>query len=584
MINFAEFHFIRPYWFLSLIPAIVLLVLILKNKLNQGNWSQVCDAELLPFILQQKATQNTHWVLTAGAFSSLLVIIALAGPTWERLPSPVFRNDAALVIALDLSLSMNATDIKPSRLSKARFKIDDILKQRKDGQTALLVYAGDVFIVTPLTEDTKTIASQLSALKTEIMPSQGSNTVLALEKAVELLKQSGLQTGEILLVTDGINFERTINTVESLAAYRLSILGVGTEQGAPIKLANGAFLKDKQGTIVIPKLNSNDLSRIAKIGNGYYKVISNDDSDIDTLISQFDQPVEKENKENTNLFIDQWNEKGPWLLLLVLPLAALQFRKGLLTLSFLLLLPFSEPGHALEWKDLWQTQNQQAQHSYQQKNYQQAADQFNSPQWKAAAQYKADQYQQASETLKDDQSATGLYNKGNALAKAGNLQKAIKAYQYSLQKNPADEDAKYNLEQVKKALKEQKKKQQKGEGEKDQQSEQEDSESDEQGENSEQNDEKNSSEQDSDSDQSEEQQSNEDESKQAKESEQSEEEAEADETESQQASEPSEYDESEQANEQWLNRIPDDPAGLLKRKFKYQYSQRKHKNTNSESW
>ena len=187
MMNLAEFHFIRPYWLLAFIPAIAVIILLLKNKLNQGNWSNVCDAALLPYVLQEKPVHQTRWALSAGTFSCLLVIISLAGPTWERLPSPVFRNDAALVIALDLSRSMDASDIKPSRLSRARFKIADILKQRKDGQTALLVYAGDVFTVTPLTEDTETIASQLSALTTEIMPSQGSNTALALEKAAELL-------------------------------------------------------------------------------------------------------------------------------------------------------------------------------------------------------------------------------------------------------------------------------------------------------------------------------------------------------------------------------------------------------------
>ena len=117
----------------------------------------MCDAELLPYLLQEKAVNQSRWPLTTGAIAALLVIIALAGPTWQRVPSPVFRNESALVIALDLSRSMDAEDIKPSRLIRARYKIADILKQRKDGQTALLVYAGDAFTVTPLTDDTETI-------------------------------------------------------------------------------------------------------------------------------------------------------------------------------------------------------------------------------------------------------------------------------------------------------------------------------------------------------------------------------------------------------------------------------------------
>ena len=587
--NLAEFHFIRPYWLLALIPAIIMTVLLLKNKLNQGNWANVCDAELLPFVLQNKGTQQSRLSLSAGVIACLLVVFALAGPTWERLPTPVFRNDAALVIALDLSRSMDANDVKPSRLSRARYKIADILKKRKDGQTALLVYAGDAFTVTPLTEDTETIASQISALTTEIMPSQGSNTVLALEKAVELLKQTGLQSGEILLVTDGVDFDRTEAAVEKLAAYQLSILGVGTTEGAPIKVSRGGFLKDAQGNIVVPKLNSSELSRLAEKGNGVYRSISSDDSDINALLKQLDSPAEKQANENNNLMIDQWDEKGPWLLLLALPFAVLSFRKGLLSLALICLLPFPETSYAVEWKDLWQTQNQQAQQAFKQENYQQAAGQFDNPQWKAAAQHKSGQYDLAIETLQDDHSAIGQYNKGNALAQSGQLQEAITAYEESLKINPDDEDAKYNKEQVEKELEKQKQQQQ--QGDKNQQSEQDDTqkseeEKNEQGDSSEQSGEQDKKQQDSNSEESEQQQP--EDQQETEEQDESESDQQAEETdsedESEQVAKPSEYDESEQASEQWLKRIPDDPAGLLKRKFKYQYGQRGRKTKNDQAW
>lgn len=436
-LNLAEFHFIRPYWLLALIPTIAMTVMLLKNKLNQGNWSTVCDAELLPFILQQKVVTQSRWAWSIGTIASVLIILAIAGPTWERLPSPVFRNDAALVIALDLSKSMDATDIKPSRLTRARFKIADILKQRKDGQTALLVYAGDAFTVTPLTEDTETITSQLSALTTAIMPVQGSNTSLALEKSVKLLKQAGLQTGEILLITDEVNYDQAIDSVESLAAYHLSIMGVGTTEGAPIKLANGGFLKDNQGNIVLPKLNSDELSQLASKGGGKYIAMTDNDRDINQLLKQFDKPAEKKGNADNDLLIDQWDEKGPWLLLIALPLVALQFRKGLLSLAFICLLPFPDTSYALEWKDLWQTKDQQAQQAFQQKNYQQAAEQFDNPQWKAASQYKAGKFEQSTETLKQDESATGLYNKGNALAQSGKLAEALEAYKKVSRNKPS---------------------------------------------------------------------------------------------------------------------------------------------------
>ena len=223
--SFSEFHFIRPTWLLALFPYLIILVFMLRNKLSRGNWSAVCDADLLPYLLQEKPSQNNRWVLTSSAIAAFLVIFALAGPSWQRIPSPVFRNESALVIALDLSRSMDAEDIKPSRLIRARYKIADILKRRKDGQTALLVYSGAAFTVTPLTDDIETIASQLTALSTDIMPSEGDDAELVLKKAVDLFKQAGLQKGQILLVTDGVDLDKTSSAVSALDA------GGGTATG-----------------------------------------------------------------------------------------------------------------------------------------------------------------------------------------------------------------------------------------------------------------------------------------------------------------------------------------------------------------
>ena len=286
--NLTEFHFIRPYWLLAIIPFLVIVILLLRNKLSRGNWTSVCDAELLPYLLEEKATTQSRWPLTTGSIATLLMITALAGPTWKHLPSPVFRNESALVIALNLSPSMNAEDIKPNRLTKARYKIADILTQRKEGQTALIVYAGDAFTVTPLTDDFETIKSQLPALITNIMPSEGNNTTLALNKAVELFKQAGLQKGQILLVTDSVNDDEALQTAGNLENYPLSILGVGTIEGAPIALSEGGFLKDEQGHILVPKLNSDELIRLAEAGKGHYQTITSNDADIKNLLASID--------------------------------------------------------------------------------------------------------------------------------------------------------------------------------------------------------------------------------------------------------------------------------------------------------
>ncbi len=589
--NLAEFHFIRPYWLLAIIPFVVIVILMLRNKLSQGNWSTVCDIDLLPYLLQEKTVNQSRWPITTGVIATLLIITALAGPTWQRIPSPVFRNESALVIALDLSRSMDAEDIKPSRLIRARYKIADILKQRKDGQTALLVYAGDAFTVTPLTDDTETIDSQLSALTTNIMPSDGNNTELVLEKAVELFKQSGLQKGQILLVTDETNGDKALSVAKNLDNYSLSILGVGTNDGAPIALPEGGFLKDKQGSIVIPKLNTSDLENLATAGKGAYQAITANDSDIKSLLANIDKPIQQESKENKNLLLDQWEDKGPWLLLFVLPLAVLSFRKGFLCVGLLLLLPLPKNSYAFEWHDLWQSKDQQAQQAYKKNQFVQAANLFENQDWKAVAHYKAGEYDKALENLKSNQTELSAYNQGNALAQSGQFEQAVKAYEKALTLKPDDADAKYNKEIVEKEIEKQKQDQQKQDKKEDQSKE--NSEQQKTNDKSEKSEEQKASEQKpeqsnerkTEQQKADEQKADEDKKQQDKidnkqaEAQQTEQkkpdDSKADKEKSMSAQEKPSTEE-QQANEQWLKRIPDDPAGLLKRKFKYQYGQRNH--------
>ncbi|WP_341326944.1 VWA domain-containing protein [Methylotuvimicrobium sp. KM2] len=595
MIDWQYFHFIRPWWLLALIPWFAALLLTLRHKLHRGNWSTVCDEPLLPYILQDKVQNRSRMTLTAGALAALLAIFALAGPTWERLPSPVFRDDSALVIGLDLSRSMDAADLKPSRLERARFKIADILKQRKDGQTALLVYAGDAFTVTPLTADTQTIASQLSALTTDIMPVQGSNSVAALNHAVDLLKQAGMQKGHILLVTDGADVDKTEAAVKNLGAYSLSILGVGTSEGAPIGAPGGGFVKDGQGSIVVPKLNAGELEKLAVLGNGIYRTISSNDSDIETLLSAFENRQVQSDAGDDDLLLELWAERGPWLLLLILPLAALSFRKGVLSIAMLLVLPFSNRAEAQDWQSLWKTPNQQAQQAFDAGDYERAAGLFNDPEWKAVAEYKSGSYEQVLETLKDSDSARTHYNRGNALAQSGRLADAVTAYDEALKLDPDHEDAAFNKSVVEKELEKQQQEQQQGQNDKNQQQDSEpSSEQNEQGEPSEE-----SGGEPPDQKEQEDGQDRQRSSPEPQDIEEGQDDPEQDEGQVQeqndetpddqgkeeavsQETEPA--DEAKQASEQWLKRIPDDPAGLLKRKFQYQYGRRGRQKQQDEAW
>ncbi len=310
--------------------------------------------------------------------------------------------------------------------------------------------------------------------------------------------------------------------------------------------------------------------------------------------------MQQHNKERNDIKLEQWEEQGVWLLLLVLPLGALFFRKGFLCVALLLLLPYPKNSYAFEWQDLWQRPDQQALQAYQQKDYAKAAEQFDNPDWKAAAHYQGGDYDKALKTYQsqENQTANNLYNQGNALAQSGQLKEALTAYQKALAINPDDADAQFNADLVKKELEkqqqpppekqphqkdpkqdkqekseQQKKSDQDQKGDKSQQAEQKQPEKSESEQQSEQQEQQTEQKQEKGQEQLEQQEEikKQVEQKQAEQSEQKKENKKTPAQENKPVPAPAK-DEKQQANEQWLNRIPDDPAGLLRRKFKYQYN------------
>jgi Ca-activated chloride channel family protein len=615
----SEFHFLRPLWLLALPAVAVLVIGLLRAKYSSRGWQAVCDAQLLPFVLAsgQRGSQrrsSAPWLL--GLTGSMLVI-ALAGPTWERLPQPVFRDQSALVIALDLSRSMDAGDLKPSRLIRARHKITDILRTRQAGQTALLVYAGEAFTVTPLTDDIDTILNQLGSLDTDMMPSQGSRADLALAAAAELLQQAGATRGDILLVTDGIEGDALASQLDSLRkqGHRLSILGTGSQQGAPIPVASGGFLKDAQGSIVVSRLDAAALQRWAQRGGGRYAGMRLDDHDIQYLFAGQTTRDLNQAEQASGLRSEQWREQGPWLILLVIPLAALAFRRGVLILLLPLLMPVPESAYAVDWTSLWSSPDQQGMRAMEAGAAADAAQHFEDPQWKAAAQYRAGLYEQAAASLEPLKTSDALYNRGNALARLGQYPQAMASYQQALELDPAHEDARHNLELLQQQQEQQQQEQQQQEQQQQEQQQQEQQQQNESQQDSQQGSregEQKPGDQQQAGSRAEESESAEqaasetadpDEGAQAQDAASSAEETQGDQgkddpdpqTPSTQQAQSSDQqgdtdttdmasfgeqqtdEPSDPATEQWLRRIPDDPGGLLRRKFRYQYQQRERR-------
>ena len=445
----ADFHFIRPYWFLAIFALLLALYLLKKMSINQSGWQSLLPKHLAQ-VLMGNSQASKPQSLVVPFIIGLLGIIAMAGPTWQKLPQPVYQLARGSVLIMDMSYSMYATDLSPNRLTRSRYKAIDLLDNINEGEIGLIAYAGDAFTISPLTEDINNIKLLLPSLSPDLMPELGSDPMRALTLADQMLKNAGHIDGDIYWFTDGIetNEIQDITEWSREHTYRLNILGIGTKAGAPIKLSNGEFMKDDNGAIVIPKLRSNRLKGLAQRGNGQYATIQNNNSDIKSLLQNLDllaNKQEREQKESSNTG-DQWQETGPYLILIILPLVLMYFRRGQLValLPLVLFLTPSDKAYANIWDDLWKTKNQQAQSKFEEKKYQEAAEQFQDPLWQGSAHYKAGNFEQALKSFQQSDSAEALYNQGNALAKLNKFDEAIKSYNSALEKNPNLESAKAN--------------------------------------------------------------------------------------------------------------------------------------------
>lgn len=468
-LSWSSLHFIRPEWLWTLLPLFVLSLWRWRAKRRSGSWGDYCDAELLPYLLTESSLAERRWPAITLYWIALLTIVALAGPSWQKVPQPLFRDNSSLVILLDLSRSMDSADQKPSRLIRARLKIQDILKLRSEGQTGLVVFAGSAFVVTPLTTDNATIISLINSLDTAMMPVQGSQPDKAIERGIALMQQAGSAHGELLLLTDGVSrstlglqMEAAAKVVD--AGYRLSIIALGTADGAPIPLQEGGYLKSDRGEIVIPRLDSEPLQEMANRGGGDFSLLQVDEGDIELILKRLqgasDQTVSKEIEQQQ----EQWREEGPWLLFLIIPLLALFYRRGYWAIGLFFILPQPQPVYALDWsqttqwfeeQNLWKNKNQQALDLMQQGEPVEAAKLFDDPKWQAAATYQSGDYARTTELYQQLEGIEARYNLGNALAKGKQYPEAIAAYESVLKDAPGHLDAAHNLDELKKLLEQQ---------------------------------------------------------------------------------------------------------------------------------
>lgn len=414
---FENFHFLRPWLLLLLALPIVLYWHFYKHLDTVSSWEKVCDKNLLDFLLVKGSSIQRRFVFYLCGLSFLVTVIAAAGPSWKKKEAESLTIEKPLMIVLNLSTEMDEKDIKPSRLSRAKYAISDLVKEVKQVQMGLIVYAGEPFLISPITEDGKIITNLLPSIDFDIMPENGDRLSLALRLAAESLEHGGWQHGQIIVFTSSVrqNFADALKQAKIIA-----------EKGMKLNIVN------------VNSQNNEQLERVAKSGDGNYYSIN----EIAKLIRKIQAQKAEDMKQSQNK-ISQWIDEGWFLTFIPLICCAYLFRRGILIL--ILFLALSKQAYA----GFFLNADQEGMRAFAKEDYQKAATVFKNTSWQASSYYRLGDYDKAYKKFSVTNDIESLYNQGNALAKMGKIEEAIQKYEEVLEKNPEHEDAKFNLEYLK---------------------------------------------------------------------------------------------------------------------------------------
>lgn len=459
----------RPWALFALLPLAWLWWSLRKRPASAGSWQRWIDAHLLRFLLQTDTGKPKQ--LNLGLLASLWLIacIAWSGPSLRRPTEVIYNSETARVVLLDLSPSMDAEDIKPTRLARARLKILDWLKRHNEGHIALMVYAGSAHVVVPFSTDVRNLSALVPSLTTQLPPRRGSDPVEAFRLLDKTRKNAGFARAEVLWITDGLANDQVSALTQTLKSMplQISIMGIGTAEGAPVHQAGGGLLSDSGGHILMPRLDWPLLQQLATQIDARLTGLSADDSDLDMLEWPPGFDDQFSNRKDNNTGQDQtdfqrslqWQDLGGWLTLLMIPLALWAFSRRRLfsiTVTIVMLHCFTPtPADAGIWQDLWKTPDQQATDLLQQAQAKQAASLFTQPDWRGVAHYRDNNFSEAEKNFAKGDQAKDWYNRGNAQAKAGQLQDALHAYDEALKRDPHLQVARDNRQAVEAFMKKQ---------------------------------------------------------------------------------------------------------------------------------
>ena len=448
-------EWLRPEWFLALPITFAIARAWWRARTGAGPWRRVVDPALLAELSGRAPAAGNRLALGLGAALLVLICAALAGPSWRTQPVALHRDAGARIVVLDLSPSMDAVDMAPTRLERARAAAADLLRDAAGAQLGLVVFGADAFSVAPLTADPAVLVHLLGGVSTGVVPRAGSRPDLGLDLARRLLAESGAAGGEVILVGDSAGDARALAAARALAGagFPLSVLAVGTPHGGPVRVAGGAFARTEAGEVFVARPEFEALEGVARAGSGRFQLLPA--AGATPRVARGATAARAAAAADAS---SARQDDGALLALLALPFAALLFRRGWLACVALFALgaTLPPPALALDWPDLWRRADQQAAQAFERRG---AGDEArllerlgpDSP-WRAMVLYRAGRYAEAEALFASLDTADAHYNRGNALALAGQLEQALEAYDAALARRPGMSDALHNRALVRQAL------------------------------------------------------------------------------------------------------------------------------------
>ncbi len=457
MLELAAFHFLRPWWLLAAAVTVALFVVFKRRSDARKQFEGAIAPHLLEHLVVGGGSTSRLRPASLVFFAVFLMGLGAAGPTWQREAPPFAEDQAAIVLVMDTSQAMNAVDVPPTRLERAKQKVRDLLARREGARTALIAYAGDAFVVLPLTDDRGIIELYLEALDTEIMPVRGNKPSAALTLAQELIDRGG-GSGSILFFTSGMPARER----PAFVAHRrrkgasVQVLAVGTDRGGPVKTGKGQFATDTSGKRVMTRLDREGLETLQKEAGVVVTYVQVGDSDV----ADIDGRAQRDFADAQAAEGSRWKDAGYYLLFLIVPFIAFSFRRGWsvqwMSILLVALAVFgAEPAHADESKvaDLFWTPDQQGRRHLDAGEFEAAAAHFEDPMWKGVAFYKAGDYASAVEQFARLDTAAAWFNLGNSYARLERFDDALKSYDEALKRQSGYADARFNRDLVAKIKK-----------------------------------------------------------------------------------------------------------------------------------